>query len=247
MDKVYQAMYAGHPVRFAFLDPRTRQLFKFWLKPVDGASYDVMATPELLERVRPYMPENSQEYYIEYKALIGPTSEFLLQYRCCIFHAVAFLWNGRAWLLTAPSGTGKSTQFLNWRRLYPGEITMICGDMPLLEQKEDGSIWVHATNWNGKESVGSFCSAPLGGIILLEQGKENRMEALSVREAIAPLLRQFAAFFDTEEKIHTICELLDRMLSCYPVWKMVNLGNDASTELLRRTLVERTGGANETI
>lgn len=247
MDKVYQAMYAGHPVRFAFLDPRTRQLFKFWLKPVDGASYDVMATPELLERVRPYMPENSQEYYVEYKALIGPTSEFLLQYRCCIFHAVAFLWNGRAWLLTAPSGTGKSTQFLNWRRLHPGEITMISGDMPLLEQRDDGNFWVYATNWNGKEGIGSFFSAPLGGIILLEQGKENQVESLPAREAIPALLQQFGVFFETEKEILTVCEMLDGIMSRYPAWKLVNRGDDASTELLRRTLAERTGGANETI
>ena len=155
MEKVYEAEYAGHPVRFAFLEPQTRQHFKFWLKPVEGEYYDIKATPELVKHVLAHMPEENPEYYAEYKALIGPTSAFLLRFRCCIFHAVAFLWQGKAWLLTAPSGTGKSTQFMNWRRLHPAEITMICGDMPVLELREDDSVWVHSSNWNGKEGIGS--------------------------------------------------------------------------------------------
>lgn len=247
MEKVYQAEYAGHPVRFAFLHPFTRRHFKFWLHPVEGEDYDIKATPEQVARTLALMPESNPEYYAEYKALIGPTSEYLLRYDCCIFHAVAFLWRGRAWLLTAPSGTGKSTQFLNWRRLHPGEITMICGDMPVLELRKDGSVWVHSSNWNGKEGVGNKVSAPLGGVILLEQGQENRIAPLPVRDAIAPLLCQFAVAFDTEEKIRSVCKLLDGVLCSYPVWKFVNLGDAASTELLRRTIAERTGGENETV
>lgn len=245
MEKVYQAEYAGHPVRFAFLRTETRQHFKFWLRPVEGEDYDIKATPELVARTLELMPEDVAEYYAEYKALIIPTSRFLLQYRCCLFHAVAFLRHGRAWLLTAPSGTGKTTQFMNWRKLYPTEITMICGDMPVLELKREG-VWVHSSNWNGKEGVGSFCSAPLGGIVLLEQGKENRIARMSAREAIPPLLCQFAAAFDTEEHILAACELLDGMLSSVPAWKYVNLGDEASTELLRRTIAEE-GGVHETV
>lgn len=243
MERIYEAEYAGHPVRFAFLDPQTRQHFKFWLKPVEGEYYDIKATPELVKHVLAHMPEQNPEYYAEYKALIGPTSAFLLRFRCCIFHAVAFLWQGKAWLLTAPSGTGKSTQFMNWRRLHPAEITMICGDMPVLEQREDGSVWVHSSNWNGKEGVGSKTSAPLGGLILLEQGMVNRITPLSASEAIPALLCQFAVSFDSEEQILTVCGMLDRMLSSYPAWKMVNLGDNDSTELLRSTI----GGANGTV
>lgn len=247
MEKVYQAVYAGHPVRYAFLNPWTRPYFKFWLKPVDGEDYDIKATPELLAWTKEQFPEETPEQYAEYKAMLGLTSAFLTQYRCCLFHAVAFLWRGRAWLLTAPSGTGKTTQFMNWRKLYPGEITMICGDMPVLELRADGGVWVHASNWNGKEGVGSFCAAPLGGTILLEQGKENRISPLSVSDAISALFGQFISRYETEEQIVTVCALMDGMLSRYPAWKYVNLGDDASTELLRRTIAERTGGANETL
>jgi len=247
MEKIYQAEYAGHPVRYAFLHPFTRQHFKFWLKPVDGQDYDIKASSEQVARTLAHMPELNPEYYAEYKYLILPTSDYLLRYRCCLFHAVAFLWRGRAWLLTAPSGTGKTTQFMNWRKLHPAEITMICGDMPVLELRDDGSVWVHASNWNGKEGVGSFQSAPLGGTILLEQGMENRICRLNARAAIPSLFGQFVSEYENEEQICTVCALMDGMLSRYPVWKLVNLGDDASTELLRSVIAEEMGKNNGTV
>ena len=247
MEQVYEAVYAGHPVRYAFLNPETRRYFKFWLRPVEGEAYDVKATPEQVARTLAHMPEENTEYYAEYKALIAPTSDHLLRYRCCIFHAVAFLWCGRAWVLTAPSGTGKTTQFMNWRKLHPGEIAMICGDLPILEQRSDGSVWVHSSNWNGKEGVGNKVSAPLGGLILLEQGKENRIGPLDLRADTPQLLCQFAVSFEQEAQILAVCDLLDAMLSRCPAWKYVNLGDDASTELLRAAIAKETGGNDGTV
>lgn len=247
MEQVYEAVYAGHPVRYAFLNPDTRQHFKFWLRPVDSADYDIKATPEQVARALAHMPESNPEYYAEYKSLILPTSDYLLRYRCCIFHAVAFLWRERAWVLTAPSGTGKTTQFMNWRKLYPGEIEMICGDLPVLEQRDDGSVWVHSSNWNGKEGVGNNTSALLGGLILLEQGRENRIGPLDVRDSAPQLLCQFAVSLDHEKQIRTVCDMLDAMLRRYPAWKYVNLGDDASTELLRSVIAEEMGENNGTV
>lgn len=247
MEKVYQAEFAGHPVRFAFLHQEARKYFKFWLKPVDGEEYDIKATPERVAWALQQSLEHTTDAYAEYKALLGMTSAFLTRYRCCIFHAVAFLYRGRAWLLAAPSGTGKTTQFLNWRKLYPGEITMISGDMPVLELRDDGSVVVHSSSWNGKEGVGSFQSAPLGGTILLEQGKENRIGSLSVREAIPALFGQFISEYETEDQIRAVCALMDGMLGRYPAWKLVNLGDDASTELLRSVIAEETGGNDGTV
>jgi len=247
MATVYQAEYAGHPVRYAFRYPKTREYFRAWLKPVSGEDYDAMATPEEILLAHDLMQVGNAEDYAEYKALIGPASHVLLRSGCCIFHAVAFLWKGKAWLLTAPSGTGKSTQFFNWRRLFPTEIVMICGDHPVLEQRADGSVWVHPTHWNGKESMGSTAFAPLGGIVVLEQAGENRMERMTAHEALIPVLHEFCAMPETEEEIRTIFGLLDRMLGDHPVWKLSNLGDDASTRLLRETILKEAGGEHGAI
>ena len=174
--------------------------------------------------------------------MIGLTAKELLKYDCSIFHCVSLSWKGKAFLLTAPSGTGKTTQYLNWQRLFPSEITMICGDMPVLERREDGSVWAHPSSWNGKEKIGSRLCAPVAGIVLLEQGKENHILPLSSRDAVMPFFEQFVVRPDTEEQIRALARLMDQMLRNIPCFKFVNLGDDASTTLLRETLAPLAEG-----
>ena len=108
MATVYQAEYAGHPVRYAFRYPKTREYFRSWLKPAEGDEFDAMATPEQILRAHELMQFGNAEDYAEYKALIEPASHVLLRSGCCIFHAVAFRWKGKAWLMTAPAATSSS-------------------------------------------------------------------------------------------------------------------------------------------
>ena len=238
MEKIVERSYAGHLLRFAFRHPSTRLFFDADARLSVGEA-DVKATEERIVNARSKLPAGAKIGYAENMTLIGLAGQALLRYDCCIFHAVAFLWDGKAWLLAAPSGTGKSTQYGNWQRQFPGEIEMICGDMPVLERRAQDCVWVHPSNWNGKEGMGGRASAPLGGLILLEQGRENAISCLSAREAVFPVLRQFVADLDTEEEIRAMCGIAESVLRSVPVWKLVNLGDDASTALLRNTLCSR--------
>ncbi len=149
------------------------------------------------------------------------------------------MFRGRAILLTAPSGVGKTTQFLNWQRLYPGETAVINGDKPLLESRSDGQIFVHTSPWCGKERLSGNHVAPLGGVVLLARGDENCLVPLSAREAAAPLMMQFLARPETEAEIRALTSILDRMMRACPVLQLTNRGDDASTELLRDALNRR--------
>lgn len=240
--KVYEAKFAGHSIRFAFQHPEARWNFRSFIKSSQSEEYDVIASLERIELERAIMPDDALDGFVEYRSLIGLTSRELLKYDCCIFHSVSFVWRGNAFLLTAPSGTGKTTQFYNWQRLFPGEITMISGDMPVLERCDDGSIWAHPTTWNGKENIGSRICAPVAGIILLEQGKENRILPLSARDAVMRFFGQFIVRPETEEQIRALARLMDQMLRNLPCFKFVNLGDDASTTLLRETLAPLAEG-----
>lgn len=238
-DKVFELNYAGHPVRYAFLTRKTRTLLHPIPRAVEGVTADVAADRELIERVRPLFPADTEDSFLEYRCLIGLTAQRLLHFGCCVFHAVAFLWRGRAWLLTAPPGVGKTTQLLNWQRCYPGEIAVISGDMPVLEGREDGSVWVHPSSWNGKENLRGRQSAPLGGVVLLEQGSVDQICPLPQAEGILPLFNQFMVVPETEEEIHALAGLMEKMLTAAPCWRMVNRGGNESTALLRATLQNR--------
>ena len=245
INSVFEIEYAKHILRYSFQYVNTRWEFRSLIRRSKAEQCDIMASTEQIERARSLLPESAKDSFVEYRALIGLTAKELLKYECCIFHAVTFVWNGSAFLLTAPSGVGKSTQFFNWQRLFPGEITMICGDMPVLERRDDGSVWAHPSPWNGKEKLGSRLCAPVAGIVLLEQGKENRMSTLAAKDAILPFFDQFLVRPDTEGQIRSLTRLMDQMLRNVPLFKLVNLGDDASTVLLRETLSALTGGIQD--
>ena len=235
---VYQMEYAGHPLRYRFLYPETRSMFRPLPQPAEGEA-DIAVSYELHQRGRNLLPPDSSDAYVEYRCLIEPTARTMLQYNCSLFHGVAFFWRDLAWILTAPPGTGKTTQYRNWIRQHRGEIRVISGDKPMLEKRDDGSVWVHPSPWNGKENFAGRDRAPLGGIVLLEQGKCNSIRPLTAREAVLPLFRQFLACPVTEGEILAQSGLLDAMLRFAPSWKFINLGDAASTELMRETLLAR--------
>lgn len=243
---IYQVDYAGHAVHYDLRRPETRRFFGRYMHEAPDAPSGVRASDELLDYVRPFMPADSPEHGLEFRSLILLTSRSLLPHGCCLFHAAAFLWHGRAWLVTGHSGVGKTTQFRNWRRLFPGEIEMICGDIPVLEGREDGSVWVHSSPWNGKEHFGSLSlSAPLGGIVRLEQKEENFIYPLPVCDAIPLLFRQFLVRPEDETEILALSALVDRILHYAPMWFFENRGDDASTAMLRETVLK--GGRHDTL
>lgn len=192
-------------------------------------------TPERFKLCQQLLPDEKTPEYVESKGLIPLTSAFLLSHDCCIFHGVSFLFRDNAWIFTAPSGTGKTTQFVNWKKKHPEEVQIICGDMPLLEKKQNNII-VHPTPWNGKEKMGGYISASLRGIVILEQGNENIIKKTTAKDGIYELFRQFVFTPETKEEILTVTALIEFIFSNCQVYQFINTGDSESTELLRAEL-----------
>ena len=175
--------------------------------------------------------------YAEFYALLGITSRELLKHRKCIFHGAAFLWKERAWIIVAPSGTGKTTQLLLWQKLFGKEIEVINGDKPVIECRKDESVWLYPSPWNGKENISGIKSGRLCGIIYLEQAEYNEISRMDIRSSILPVYRQFLYYGDYEEEIREAGVMLDVILRNIPVWKLKNLGNETSAKLTHDMLM----------
>lgn len=190
------------------------------------------------EAARSIYPGESGDDYIEYMELCPRTSDALLSWRRCIFHGTAFRWHDKAWILTAPSGTGKTTQYVLWKLVYGKELEMLNGDKPLLDfSASDGTVWVRPSPWMGKEGMRQMKSAPLGGIIYLRQGEQNTIRRLEVRETVWPLYEQFIYSAAGEEQAREVCALEEHLLSRVPVWELVNKGDRDSARLCHDTLL----------
>lgn len=71
------------------------------------------------------LPESIEDLELCTKACAA-----LLPHGRAIIHAVCFVWCGKAWLICAPSGVGKTTHYKQWKRLFPNEVEMLNGDKP---------------------------------------------------------------------------------------------------------------------
>lgn len=245
-NKSYVLDCGGIGIRYTFLSQETPAFFRGYLDrdEAGGKALEIRAWPEYLKRNRWLVGEDEDSTaFLETQCLMVLTGNRLLSHSRALFHGAALLWKEQAWILTGPSGVGKTTQLRQWLRLQRRKVRVINGDKPLLACREDGTIWVHGSPWKGKEGLGiRGLSAPLGGIILLEQGQENRIRRLSPQEAVLPLFVEFITWPENTEQIRDQAGILERVLEAVPVWKLTNLGDSDSAELTQNTIVSYLEG-----
>ena len=101
---------------------------------------------------------------------------------------------------------------------------------------DECGVLVFPSPWRGKENMGNRITAPLGGIILLEQAAENSICRLSAKKAAGRVYLQFMFARETTEQLLAVCSLEHRLLSTAPVWLLKNRGDEESTLLCHETL-----------
>ena len=237
MNEIYDVTLADSKIRYSFQNKETKYYFYPCIKQSDETEYDIRVSEDRFDQFKKTFPNGTSDYFIELHALIGLTSAFLLKNMGCIFHGVAFIHRGYAWILTGPSGVGKTTQFLNWYTAYPGDISILNGDKPILKM-ENSRITVYPSPWNGKERMGDLKAAPLAGIVVLKQGNQNELKCIDPDLGIRKVFSQFWISPETNEEVYNLAAITDCIFRHYPVYEYMNLGNQDSTDLLKKTIEE---------
>ena len=181
-----------------------------------------------------------KQSYVEYTFFPAPISDALLPYDRCVIHAAAVRYRDRAWLLAGPSGVGKSTQIKSLQSLEPGAFGVICGDRPVLELREDGSVMAWPSPWNGKENWYGAEAAPLAGIILIQRGEESKVEPLTPRDAVVPVYAQLIQTGESLETMQLAARFEDRLLQSVPTHRLTASDIPTSGQALYAHLPQST-------
>ena len=122
-----------------------------------------------------------------------------------ILHCAYMVYQGKAILFSAPSGTGKSTQAELWKQYRGSRI--VNGDRALL-RKIDG-VW-SACGWPvcGSSDICESEDTPLYTIVMLRQGETNHIERLSPIQAFTQLYADYNQ--PVEPRICAACNGTDR-------------------------------------
>lgn len=150
-----------------------------------------------------------------------------------VLHSASIHYKGKAWLFSGRSGTGKSTHTNLWHKLFGAPL--INGDLNLLAL-ENGKPTVHGLPWCGTSGISDSKSYPLGGIILLKQAPDNRVESLPTHQARLLVAQRLISPAWTEEQLNKNKDLIEEIAPHILICRLHCTKEPAAAELMRQTI-----------
>ena len=178
---------AGFVVDVSAIYPSTMEFCGEFLTE-DPADFSVSVQQEDIDHERTFTDEPFSPQYLETLALLRKVTEELIKRDTILFHGSAIGMDGKAYICTAPSGTGKTTHTKLWLKTIPGAY-VLNGDKPFLRIK-DHKVFVCGSPWRGKENLGVNEILPLEGVCILERDSFNHIEPIQCSPALGTLIRQ---------------------------------------------------------
>ena len=143
----------------------------------------------------------------------------LIKYDGMMIHSSAVVMDGKAYLFSAPCGTGKSTHTKLWQRVFGEDrVKMLNDDKPAI-RLVDGEWYAYGTPWSGKYDISTNTRVPLGGVCMLRRGEQNKIEPYGGPATVKEILEQTARVNHPEYMMNML-ELIDKLLEKVPVWRM---------------------------
>jgi hypothetical protein len=159
-----------------------------------------------------------KEPFLERSTIQRRVADYLVGRNTLMLHGSTVAVVGKAYLFTAPCGTGKSTHTRLWRELFGERAIMVNDDKPFLQITSD-CVLTYGSPWSGKHGLASNVCVPLHGICLLHRGSENLIHRADVKSLTDMLYRQIHIPEDASLAEKTF-SLVDTLAEMVPLWEM---------------------------
>lgn len=161
-------------------------------------------------------PPFTEKYHYDLFHALRLTFLYLAQqHGMAALHSSSILYENKLWLFSGHSGMGKSTHTNLWKDLY--HTPVINGDLNLLAL-DNGVPVVHGIPWCGTSGIYDTKTYPLGGIILLNQAKENTIEQLTVDQKLLLVSQRLISPSWTKElwnkNLNLVEQITEQILVC---------------------------------
>lgn len=224
---VFTMQIAGHTAEITSLFESTPHQFSKYLTDAQPEFSVTITTGNLAFEQRELDEEALAEGFrrraftapfLERAAIQRSFAEFLLRHSTLLLHGSTVAVDGRAYLFTARSGTGKSTHTRRWQEVFGSRAQMVNDDKPFLRISDSG-VFAHGSPWSGKHGLDNNICVPLAGICLLERGPENIIRPAAPEEMLPMLLHESYAPRNPEQT-EVYRRLVEALARKVPLWHM---------------------------
>ena len=178
---------------------------------------------QALQSRQPHLSKDDAEYI--------STGQFfyntLLRHSGFLLHSSAVVVDGRAYLFSAASGTGKSTHTQLWLDIFGDRAYMLNDDKPAIRY-EDGAWYAYGTPWSGKYDISTNARVPLAGICFLKRGEVNEIKPFTGSAAAFAFLEQTIRPANAAIRVK-LMDLVEQLVKDVPFWQLsCNMGKEAA-------------------
>jgi len=226
-----KCVFADLCVEMSFCHKYTKDMCAGYEAPDDRqADIIVAVTQEDIDRKKAEDTQSASfpDGVIEFLEIYRRICAVLPMFDAMLLHSAAVAVDGKAYLFSAVSGTGKTTHIMQWRKLLGDAVTVVNGDKPII-RKIDGVFCVCGTPWAGKENWQTPVNVPIAGICELTRSRDNHIERVAPSDILPLLLNQTYRPSDTDMMIKLLA-LLDGLMKSVPLYR---LGCNISVEAAR--------------
>ena len=151
-----------------------------------------------------------------------------------LMHASVVSLEGRGYLMTAPSGTGKSTHTRLWRQCFD-QCELVNDDNPVV-RIEQGKAIVYGSPWSGKTPCYRNVCHPVGAYVRLFQEPENNIHPYQPLEAYAMLLPALSCMVWDKRMQTGVSKTVAEMVRLNPMYRLGCRPDEAAARLCRDTI-----------
>lgn len=151
-----------------------------------------------------------------------------------LMHASVVSLEGRGYLMTAPSGTGKSTHTRLWRQCFD-QCELVNDDNPVV-RIEQGKAMVYGSPWSGKTPCYRNVCHPVGAYVRLFQEPENNIHPYQPLEAYAMLLPAMSCMVWDKRMQTGVSKTVAEMVRLNPMYRLGCRPDEAAARLCRDTI-----------
>jgi hypothetical protein len=145
-----------------------------------------------------------------------------------LLHASSAIRNGRVFLFSGASGTGKTTI----ARLAPPDASLLSDDISCVIHRRDSYNAAGTPFYSSLGRSGENREAPIKTVYLLEQGSENKIEPLESAAAARGLLEKILFFASDPELVKSVFETACEFVNQVPVRRLTFVPDTSVWDLI---------------